>query len=252
MKKRASISPKTKKYLQKEINSECPICANQEVGHFEIHHIDENPSNNKFENLLMLCPICHSKITKKEITKDEVIFIKNGISRISNKVEFINVFVEEKLYNWKPDEENNHIFHSKRNEKSISPHLTLNWSFINHLKRTIILKKIIYFGNYLPSGLNGPAIPTIITSMIKYKIPLTLNEKKHTVTFTEQIQVPESQGFQFQTEFFSKWKENVYSLSGRFYLDIIFEFSNNQKIEVPRLFFNCKSENEELKHQFLN
>ena len=252
MKKRVTISQKNKKYLQKEINSECPICESQEIGHFEIHHIDENPSNNKFSNLLMLCPICHSKITKKEITEDEVIFIKNGLSNISVKVEFINVFVEEQLYHWKPDEGNNHVFYSEYNEKSISPHLTLNWSFINHLKRTIILKKIIYSGKYLPSGLSGPAIPTIVTSIIKYKIPLTLNEKKHTVTFLEQIQVPENQGFQFQTEFFSKWKEEVYSLSGRFYLDIIFEFSNNQKIEVPRLFFNCKSENEELKYYVLN
>jgi len=52
--------------LQKEIGSRCPFCINEEVGHFEIHHIDENNSNNVFENLLLLCSTCHSKFTKKE------------------------------------------------------------------------------------------------------------------------------------------------------------------------------------------
>lgn len=29
----------------------------------EVHHIDENRSNNKLDNLMILCPICHRKIT---------------------------------------------------------------------------------------------------------------------------------------------------------------------------------------------
>ena len=251
MKKRISIPPKTKKYLQKEINSECPICQNQEIGHFEIHHIDENPSNNKFENLLMLCPICHSKITKKEITKEKVILIKSELSKTISKVEFVNVFVEEEFYNWKVDKENSYIFYSKYNEKSISPHLTLNWSFINHLSKTIILKTITYSGKSIPS-LSGPAIPTIISSIINYKVPINLNEKKHRVTFSDQIQIPKNQGFQFKTEFFSKYKEEIYPLKGLFFLDITFEFSNNQKVKIPRLFFNCKSESEELKYYGMN
>jgi len=73
-KTRASI-PKVNKVraeLQKEIGSLCPFCDTTEVGHFEIHHIDENPSNNDQGNLLLLCPICHSKITKGDIPQIEV------------------------------------------------------------------------------------------------------------------------------------------------------------------------------------
>jgi len=58
--------------LQKEIGSTCPFCENSEVGHFQIHHIDENPLNNEIGNLILLCPICHSKITKADIDKIEV------------------------------------------------------------------------------------------------------------------------------------------------------------------------------------
>lgn len=58
--------------LQKEIGSICPFCESDDVGHFEIHHIDENPSNNEIGNLLLLCPTCHSKITKRDISNIDV------------------------------------------------------------------------------------------------------------------------------------------------------------------------------------
>lgn len=63
---------KIRAQLQKEIASLCPFCENSDVGHFEIHHIDNDPSNNLTGNLLMLCPICHSKITKGDITQPYV------------------------------------------------------------------------------------------------------------------------------------------------------------------------------------
>lgn len=75
-KARKSIPQKTKSLLQQEINSQCPICDNQNVDHFEIHHIDGNPENNSPDNLLMLCPICHSKVTKGDISEEEVKQIK--------------------------------------------------------------------------------------------------------------------------------------------------------------------------------
>ena len=55
---------KVRAELQKEISSMCPFCNCTDVGHFQIHHIDENPSNNQMLNLILVCPTCHSKITK--------------------------------------------------------------------------------------------------------------------------------------------------------------------------------------------
>lgn len=80
MKKRKPIPYKLKATLQKEIGSVCPFCKNKDVEHFEIHHIDENPENNELSNLIMLCPTCHSKITKGDISKEEVVRTKRKIS----------------------------------------------------------------------------------------------------------------------------------------------------------------------------
>ncbi len=44
---------KVRAELQKEIGSICPFCDNDDVdvGHFEIHHVNEDPANNIDYNL---------------------------------------------------------------------------------------------------------------------------------------------------------------------------------------------------------
>lgn len=70
--------------LQQEIGSRCPFCPSEDVAHFEIHHIDEDRTNHKPENLLLLCRPCHSKFNKHEWDlrkgrdkKDEIIKLAN-------------------------------------------------------------------------------------------------------------------------------------------------------------------------------
>ncbi|HMG68461.1 MAG TPA: HNH endonuclease, partial [Chitinophagaceae bacterium] len=70
---------KVRAELQKEIGSVCLFCDNADVGHFHIHHIDESPSNNEIDNLLLVCPNCHSKITKGDILRQEVEKKKNEL-----------------------------------------------------------------------------------------------------------------------------------------------------------------------------
>lgn len=94
-KKRSRIpqGAKIRAQLQKEICSICPFCGNDDVGHFQIHHIDEIPSNNEIENLLLLCPNCHSKITKGDIPQVEVwkrkIQLAHGAEKISEKAKVV-------------------------------------------------------------------------------------------------------------------------------------------------------------------
>lgn len=42
----------------------CAICGyNEDERVLEVHHLDENRRNNVIENLVILCPICHKKLT---------------------------------------------------------------------------------------------------------------------------------------------------------------------------------------------
>jgi hypothetical protein len=69
---RKAIPAKLKVLLQKEIGSRCPFCANEDVEHFNVHHIDGDRSNDHPGNLIMICPICHSKIHNGDIAEPTV------------------------------------------------------------------------------------------------------------------------------------------------------------------------------------
>ena len=48
----------------REYQHKCAICNwNEDTDVLEVHHIDENRQNNELNNLIILCPICHKKLT---------------------------------------------------------------------------------------------------------------------------------------------------------------------------------------------
>jgi hypothetical protein len=71
-KQRKSVSSLASKKLYQEADNRCPFCAITDVAVLEIHHIDADPSNNKIENLIVICGNCHSKITRGEISPADV------------------------------------------------------------------------------------------------------------------------------------------------------------------------------------
>lgn len=45
----------------------CAVCGwNEDSDILEVHHIDENREHNEVGNLIILCPICHRKLTSKK------------------------------------------------------------------------------------------------------------------------------------------------------------------------------------------
>jgi len=80
-KQRKTPPAKTRAILQKQIGSQCPFCRDEDVDHFVVHHIDGDPAKNDIDNLLMLCPTCHSKVTKGDISPSEVLGVKSTIVR---------------------------------------------------------------------------------------------------------------------------------------------------------------------------
>lgn len=58
---------------------ECSVCGwDEDIDVLEVHHIDENRQNNDLSNLIILCPICHKKLT----THKYILINRNRIQKI--------------------------------------------------------------------------------------------------------------------------------------------------------------------------
>lgn len=86
MKPRKKPSQRRRALLQKEINSCCPFCGCQEVDTFEVHHLNENPDDDRFENELMVCPTCHAKINVGTIPRNDVYKMKESLMKASGQL----------------------------------------------------------------------------------------------------------------------------------------------------------------------
>jgi len=66
MSKRSPISDRTKSMLQKEVVNRCPLCGNFERTGEELtnHHINHDPSQSFYWNLIRICETCHDDLTE--------------------------------------------------------------------------------------------------------------------------------------------------------------------------------------------
>ncbi|MBX3396726.1 MAG: HNH endonuclease [Phycisphaerae bacterium] len=60
------------KRVYQEAGSRCAYCPEATVASLQIHHIDGDPLNHVFENLLLVCANCHTKITAGTISATTV------------------------------------------------------------------------------------------------------------------------------------------------------------------------------------
>jgi len=64
-KSRIPIPPQLRKAILEFNNSQCSECGRSDAN--QLHHKDENPSNNAEENLQLLCYQCHQRKHRKRI-----------------------------------------------------------------------------------------------------------------------------------------------------------------------------------------
>ncbi len=245
-KTRPKILPKTKAKLQQEIHSECPFCQNQDVGCFEVHHIDENPENNDLKNLLMICPNCHTKITKGDIIEEKVRKIKNELPLINNKIEFVSATIDSKKCAWEVSAENDYAFFKSDNNRK-SPFPIISFTLINHKSKTIVFKKIHLKIKSLPQGISGIPYPKVLKPLAKYQIQI--KGERNVLILESPIHIPSNESFMFQVELSQDLMNNNerYEVQGRKVLCFTFEFSDSTSLQIPNLYLNCKSENEQMR-----
>ena len=237
MPERVKVPAKVKSFLQKEINSECPFCSNQEVPYFEIHHIDGDRSNSRDENnLIMLCRHCHGKVESGAILHSDVVAKKAALGSRSWKVEFVSVTASESESGWSSLQDNEFAFFKTSDYGS--PYPILNLTFINHLSQTVVMKEIEAEAMWRPRGISGidrtPRQPKVLTPVTKYGIELSSERKAWRLT--SPLEVPANNAFLFQLELYPADKAVAVSL--------MFNFSNSISVAIPTVFLNSESEDE--------
>lgn len=87
MQKRKAIPQKTKKLIWQEADGSCVFCQERNVDVLENHHIIDwaKGGTDEFENLILVCANCHSKITNGSITTVEVFKAKMQLQNNSAK-----------------------------------------------------------------------------------------------------------------------------------------------------------------------
>jgi len=237
---------KVRAILQQEIFSKCPFCSGTDVGHLEIHHIDENPNNHKIENLLLLCPTCHSKITKGDISMIEVLKVKQNKVNSNSIIQFVSTTIDSENCGWKPFENIPNAFEVV-NLKSLFP--IFNFSLINNSDKTILLTNIVIRNKNLPIGLNGlyPPLPHILRPIIIYKIKLPSDGKTVNNLLIDEIEILHGRAFKFQVELYSDTMDDFNPLN-KYALNLKFGFNNDFYIDIPTILLNSKSNYDELEH----
>lgn len=238
---------KVRALLQQEINSKCPLCKDKNVGHFEIHHIDEDPSNNDTCNLILLCPTCHSKINKKDISIEEITKVKQQVKNKNADIQFISVTIDSENCGWEPIEDAINAFQAVR-LKSLFP--IFNFTFINNSEKTILLTNIELATRRLPMGLSGPIIeiPSILRPIIKYKIRLPEDGKTINTILNDEIVVPKSVAFKFQVEVFKEYMESFTPPHNKYALNFKFGFNNDFYVDAPKIMLNSSKDYDKLIH----
>jgi 5-methylcytosine-specific restriction endonuclease McrA len=80
-KKRAKLSNTFWGKLFQEAGNHCAFCSEIEPSILQVHHIDGNPSNNDFTNLILACASCHAKITARIVSEADVRLKKNQLCK---------------------------------------------------------------------------------------------------------------------------------------------------------------------------
>ncbi len=81
---RSSVPSEVQRLVKVEAGHRCSMPNCGATSALEIHHIDDNTGNNDQSNLLLLCAVCHSHVTKGELDQKACLRIKEIIAQTAS------------------------------------------------------------------------------------------------------------------------------------------------------------------------
>jgi hypothetical protein len=223
--------------LQKEINSQCPFCNNEEVEHFDVHHIDKDSSNTVFVNLILLCKNCHAKADAGDITKEQIFEIKNQKERFTNIG--CDISIDRGNCSWESIKNIHNAFQLTKGILSTFP--VLRFHFINHTEKTIVLRSVELNVKHLFSGMSGLPRPSTVH---RSEILELVVENSHALMELEETQIPSKHAYTLCLRILEKSGGEYFVPDSRQILQFSFKFNNGVDVLPPRVMLNTDNETE--------
>jgi hypothetical protein len=249
-KMRKKPSAKIRYRLQKEVNSKCPFCDDQDVEYFDVHHIDEDSSNTVEHNLILICKKCHAKIGEGKITKEQVVEKKTNLTGAAANIEIYKINIISKNNCWKPFINTKNAFQLDWKKANDFP--TFQFHILNNYDKTIVLSDIELKAKYLFSGFGDLPQPCEVPDSSVYHLIIKGGQEIHSIEKFKGVQIPSKQAFILNVEVFEQFKSERFNLENRMILYFTLKFSNNIVVNLSKILLNTENENEGVPIQVLS
>lgn len=165
-------------------------------------------------------------------------------------VEIVSIGTDQENCAWyQEDGHENTFYRDYQSDKSPFP--VFDFTFVNHLDRTIVLKSIHLWVKSLYSGLSGIPMPAPLESSHTYQMKLQYG-KESVLRAVPPLEIPKEQAFRFKLEAINEYNGEPYPVKGRNILYFEFQFSSNVKVIAPKVCLNTKNESNTIEIRVLN
>jgi hypothetical protein len=160
------------------------------------------------------------------------------------RVELVGINVDSKSCSWVPADGVPNAFMDTESTKSPFP--IFDFSFVNHLSKTIVLRAIRLRMKSLYSGLSGIPQPSILEPLCKYVLNYDPELGENVLLADPPISVPPSQAFRFQVQVgeYSSLDGQTYAPDNRRILYFAFDFNSDIIVVAPDVLLNTENDND--------
>jgi hypothetical protein len=166
------------------------------------------------------------------------------------RVELVGINVDSANCSWIPYPASINAFEDIESEKSPFP--IFDFSFVNHLSKTIVLKSVRLRMKRLYSGLSGIPQASTLIPLCKYILNYNGSLGENVLLADPPISVPPGQAFRFQVQVVSQWNNELYAPDGRYILFFAFDFNSDIQVIAPDILLNTETDNDFITLSYTN
>lgn len=193
----------------------------------------------------------HEIVEKNQITNNLLNFVfdlgTQKRQQQENRIKCFTATIDTVKSSWKPFPNAVLAFFQDSNSPK-SPFPIFNFVFRNETKNDVLLTQLQLNVKSLPSGIHGLPQASVMKPIARYKWSIV--EGQNIAHLSEPIIATPNAAFLFQIQLSEKssdlFDDQKYPIDGRKALDFSFQFNDDILLRIPKIYLNCKSENDGL------